>query len=97
LIRSLFEGLRPDGILIIIEKILAKDSAFNRDFIKYYYDYKRRNQFSEMEITQKREALENVLIPYLLSENIILLKKCGFKQTELFFKWYNFAGFIAKK
>ena len=81
LIRSLFEGLRPDGILIIIEKILAEDSAFNRDFIKYYYDYKRRNQYSEMEIAQKREALENVLIPYKLSENITLLKESGFKQT----------------
>ena len=97
LLRSLFEGLRPDGILIIVEKILAEDSTFNRDFIKYYYDYKRRNQYSDMEIAQKREALENVLIPYKLSENITLLKESGFKETEVFFKWYNFAGFIAKK
>ena len=97
LLRSLFDGLKENGILIIVEKILAEDSSFNRDFIKYYYDYKRRNQYSEMEISQKREALENVLIPYKLSENITLLKESGFKQTEVFFKWYNFAGFIAKK
>jgi tRNA (cmo5U34)-methyltransferase len=97
LLRSLYQGLKPDGILIIVEKILAEDSIFNRDFIKYYYDFKRRNQYSEMEISQKREALENVLIPYKLSENITLLKEAGFRQTEVFFKWYNFAGFIAKK
>jgi hypothetical protein len=45
---------------------LAEDSLFNRDFIEYYYDYKRRNSYSEMEISQKREALENVLVPYKL-------------------------------
>jgi len=58
---------------------------------------KRRHQYSEMEIAQKREALENVLIPYKLSENITLLQKVGFDQCEVFFKWYNFAGIIAKK
>ena len=97
LLRTIYEGLVPGGVLIVVEKILAEDNTFNRDFIKYYYDYKRRNQYSEMEIAQKREALENVLIPYKLSENIALLKESGFRTTETFFKWYNFAGFIAKK
>jgi tRNA (cmo5U34)-methyltransferase len=58
---------------------------------------KRRNNYSEMEISQKREALENVLIPYKLSENILLLREAGFTQCEVFFKWYNFSGFVAKK
>ncbi|MBL7697564.1 MAG: carboxy-S-adenosyl-L-methionine synthase CmoA [Chitinophagaceae bacterium] len=97
LIRQIFEGLNKDGSLIIIEKILAEDSRFNRDFIKYYYDMKRRHHYSEMEIAQKREALENVLIPYKLSENITLLRDAGFEHCEVFFKWYNFAGLIAKK
>ena len=87
----------PGGAIIIIEKILAEDSTFNRDFIKYYYDMKRRNHYSEMEISQKREALENVLIPYKLSENIMMLREAGFSQVEVFFKWYNFSGFVAKK
>lgn len=97
LVRQIFNGLEPDGALIIIEKILAEDSRFNRDFIKYYYDMKRRNHYSEMEIAQKREALENVLIPYKLSENITLLRDAGFQHCEVFFKWYNFTGIIAKK
>ena len=58
---------------------------------------KRRDHYSEMEIAQKREALENVLIPYKLSENITMLRNAGFQQFEVFFKWYNFAGIIAKK
>jgi tRNA (cmo5U34)-methyltransferase len=97
LIKQIFNGLQKDGALILIEKILAEDSRFNRDFIKYYYDMKRRHHYSELEISQKREALENVLIPYKLSENIALLRDAGFEHCEVFFKWYNFTGIIAKK
>lgn len=97
LVKQIFNGMRSDGALILIEKILAEDSRFNRDFIKYYYDMKRRHHYSELEISQKREALENVLIPYKLSENITLLRDAGFEHCEVFFKWYNFTGIIAKK
>ena len=97
LIRDIYEGLIPGGALILVEKILAEESNFNRDFIKHYYNYKRRNQYSELEISQKREALENVLIPYKLSEDISLLRDRGFDHCEVFFKWYNFAGIIAIK
>ena len=97
LIKQVFNGLDDDGVLIVVEKILAEDSRFNRDFIRYYYDMKRRHNYSDMEIAQKREALENVLVPYKLSENITLLRDAGFEHCEVFFKWYNFAGIIAKK
>ncbi len=97
LIKNIYDGLNPGGALILVEKILAEESRFNRDFINYYYNYKRRNHYSELEISQKREALENVLIPYKLSEDISLLRDRGFAHCEVFFKWYNFAGLIAIK
>lgn len=97
LVKTIYDGLNKDGVLILIEKILAEESSFNRDFIKYYYDMKRRHHYSEMEISQKREALENVLIPYKLSEDNLLLRESGFAHVEVFFKWYNFAGLIAVK
>lgn len=97
LLKSILNGLQSGGVLIMVEKILAEDSVFNRDFIKYYYNYKRRNNYSEMEISQKREALENILIPYKLSENITILRDMGFTHCEVFFKWYNFSGLIASK
>jgi tRNA (cmo5U34)-methyltransferase len=97
LIKQIVKGLNPGGVLILVEKILAEDSIFNRDFIKYYYNYKRHNNYSEMEISQKRESLENVLIPYKLSENISMLRDSGFSHCEVFFKWYNFSGLIAVK
>jgi tRNA (cmo5U34)-methyltransferase len=97
LLSDIVKGLNPGGVLILVEKILAEETSFNRDFIEYYYNYKRRNNYSEMEISQKREALENVLVPYKLSENISLLRDQGFDHCEVFFKWYNFAGIIAVK
>ncbi len=97
LIKKIMDGLVDNGVVIIVEKILAEDSRFNRDFIDYYYNYKRRQHYSEMEISQKREALENVLIPYKLSENILMLREAGFSHCEIFFKWYNFSGLIAVK
>ena len=92
LLQRIFDGMNPGGALILVEKILAEDTHFNRDFITYYYNYKRRNNYSELEISQKREALENVLIPYKLSENTGILKSAGFAHCELFFKWHNFTG-----
>lgn len=97
LLKSIFQQMVPGGALILVEKILTEDSVFNRDYIKYYYDYKRRRDYSDMEISQKREALENVLIPYKLSENRHLLQEAGFATSETFFQWYNFAGLIALK
>lgn len=97
LLKKIAGRLVAGGILILVEKVLAEETAFNRDFIKYYYDYKRRNNYSDLEISQKREALENVLIPYKPSENIQMLQDAGFGACEIFFKWYNFAGFIATK
>lgn len=97
LIKQIYEGLEKEGVVVLVEKILTEDSSFNREFINYYYAMKRRHHYSEMEIAQKREALENVLIPYKVSENITLFRDAGFGHCELFFKWYNFAGIIAKK
>jgi tRNA (cmo5U34)-methyltransferase len=56
-----------------------------------------RIRTAELEIAQKRQALENVLIPYRVSDNLEMLKGCGFVHVEMFFRWFNFAGFIATK
>ncbi|HLD65851.1 MAG TPA: hypothetical protein VJA19_07395, partial [Pseudomonas sp.] len=65
--------------------------------IKYYYAFKERQGYSTMEIAQKREALENVLVPYRIEENQELLVSSGFSQSDVFFKWYNFCGLVALK
>lgn len=96
-IRTIADGLREGGCLILVEKVLSQESSLNRLFIKYYHDFKKRNGYSELEIAQKREALENVLIPYTVGENRELLLDNGFQSCEVFFRWYNFCGMIAVK
>jgi len=85
------------GALIIAEKVLTNDSHMNRFFIDFYYDFKRRNGYTDSEINHKREALENVLIPYRLDENFELFRRNGFQIVETFFQWFNFAGILCVK
>jgi tRNA (cmo5U34)-methyltransferase len=97
LVRAICEGTTEQGCLILVEKLTEADTLFNRLFIKYYYDLKRRHGYSELEIAQKREALENVLIPYHLEENRDLVLGAGYTKFQMFFRWYNFCGMLAVK
>ncbi len=97
LIASVHQGLNHNGCLLLVEKVLGEYSTVNRLFIEHYYEMKRRKGYSDMEIAQKREALENVLIPYRLEENKRLLRRIGFQNVDVFFKWYNFCGIVAIK
>jgi tRNA (cmo5U34)-methyltransferase len=97
IISNIAKGMITGGCLLVVEKVLSKDPKINRSFIKYYYDFKQRNGYSQLEIAQKREALENVLIPYRLEEDYELFLNSGFSFCDLFFKWYNFCGMIATK
>lgn len=96
-LQTVYNGLDEGGCALLVEKVLGMNSTLNRLFIEHYYDMKRRNGYSDLEISQKREALENVLVPYRLDENDALLRKVGFKSVDVFFKWYNFCGLIAVK
>lgn len=97
LVRRIADGMLADGCLLLVEKQTLEHTLLNRLFIKHYYAYKRRNGYSELEISQKREALENVLIPYRPDENRKLLLDCGFRHVEEIFRWYNFAALVAVK
>lgn len=96
-IRSLFDGLRPGGVVILSEKIILHDRRLNREYIDIYYQFKKSRGYSELEIAKKREALENVLIPFSLEENTALLRQAGFITVAPFFQWFNFASLIAVK
>ena len=97
LIQAIAQGTQPGGCLLLVEKVLGQHARLNRLFIRHYYAFKKRNGYSDMEIAQKREALENVLIPYQYEENRALLLRNGFRACDEFFRWYNFCGMIAVK
>ncbi len=97
LIKKIYESLEDGGIFIFSEKVITEDKILNKYFIDEYYNFKKNQGYSEFEISQKREALENVLIPYSYDENKKMILDAGFKQFDCIFKWINFATFIAIK
>lgn len=96
-VRRIYDGLPPGGVLYVSEKIINHDKMLNRIFIDLYHGFKRRQGYSELEISAKREALENVLIPFSIEENLDLIRQAGFASAEPFFQWFNFASFVAVK
>ena len=97
LLKNIFSALSPGGIFILAEKIQGPDPLMHDLMTELYYDFKRRQGYSELEISQKREALENVLVPLTPEENMAQLRECGFQHVDMLFKWYNFASFVAIK
>ena len=97
LISQIYEGLGRGGILLISEKVLEEDETMSELFIDKYYDFKREMGYSDLEIAKKREALDKVLIPMTIDEELRLLKDSGFDKVSIFFKWFNFTSFIAVK
>jgi len=97
LVKNIFDGLNKDGIFIFSEKIVFENKSLDKQMIDIYYDYKKEQGYSAYEIAQKREALENVLIPFTIKENIQMCKDAGFKNIETVFQWANFVTFVVKK
>lgn len=97
LVRKIHTALKKGGIFIISEKMTSTDPLLDSQMIEYYHAYKQSNGYSKTQIARKREALENVLIPYTLQENLHLLQEAGFRHTEVLFKWVNFGMIIARK
>jgi len=96
-IQRLYNNLRPGGILLLSEKVISHDRRLNREYIEIYYRFKRSKGYSELEIAKKREALENVLIPFSIDENKSLLKNIGFQSVDTYFQWFNFSSLVAVK
>ena len=98
LLKTIYQALKPNGILLLSEKILASDTGLNRLYIDQHLHFKSsQSGYTDTENQRKREALENVLVPYRLDENYELLARAGFSRYDAYFRWFNFACIIAIK
>ena len=97
LIRSIFEGLVPGGVLLLTEKIRDPDPVLAGIELGSYCQFKRENGYSELEISQKRDALEKVLIPESVDTHRQRLLDAGFSRFGVWLKWFNFASMLAVK
>jgi tRNA (cmo5U34)-methyltransferase len=98
LLKNIYTALKPGGALFLSEKILSDDAGLNRLYIDHYLQFKKsQSGYTDAENQRKREALENVLVPYRLNENYLILERAGFKRIDTYFRWLNFACLIAIK
>jgi tRNA (cmo5U34)-methyltransferase len=97
LIQKIYNGLSEEGLFIFSEKVVFEDKKLDKQIIDIYYAYKKAQGYSEYEIAQKREALENILIPFTIEENMQMCRDAGFRKIDTIFQWANFVTFVAKK
>lgn len=97
LIEKIYRGLKAGGCLIIAEKTLFNNSETQELMIDWHHQFKRANAYTDLEISQKRAAIENVLIPDTTETHLSRLKEAGFKEPLQWFQCLNFSAFIAEK
>ncbi|MDA0660890.1 MAG: carboxy-S-adenosyl-L-methionine synthase CmoA [Planctomycetota bacterium] len=97
LCQRIYEGLRPGGVLVLSEKIVSQDPVANALIIDLHEDFKRCQGYSELEIAQKRTALEGVLVPETQLDHQHRLQRSGFTTVTPWFQHYNFVSMLAVK
>lgn len=97
LLKRIFDGMVSGGILIVSEKLCFDDTQHQDLMTELHHYFKKTNGYSELEISQKRNALENVLIPETFETHKKRLLEIGFQSPELWFQCFNFSSFIAFK
>jgi tRNA (cmo5U34)-methyltransferase len=97
LLKKIYNGLLDGGVLILSEKLIFNDDKVNQQFIDWHHQFKRANGYSNLEISQKRAAIENVLMPDSFNTHQTRLAEAGFSQTLQWFQAFNFSSLIALK
>lgn len=97
LIQKIYSALVPGGMLLLSEKICHADPPIDALQKEFYNFFKKENGYSDLEISQKREALEDVLIPETIKEHADRIGRTGFKHFDIWHKWFNFCSWICLK
>jgi tRNA (cmo5U34)-methyltransferase len=97
LLRKIFQGLNSGGILVLSEKVVFEDATENERMVQLYQGFKKTMGYSDLEISQKRNALENVLIPDSEQQHLQRLNDAGFSEIYQCFRSFNFVSYLAIK
>jgi tRNA (cmo5U34)-methyltransferase len=96
LLRRIRNGMRSDAILVLSEKIAGADMRQDQLLTDMHHAFKRANGYSDLEISQKRSALERVLLPETLAAHQRRLAEAGFSRSDVWFQCFNFASLVAR-
>ena len=97
IIQSVYDSLEPDGALILVEKVLGNDFTLDSMMVDEYYRIKAENAYTQEQISAKRKSLEGVLVPITAHWNEQMLRDAGFRHIDCFWRYLNFAGWVAIK
>ncbi|OCG26556.1 tRNA (uridine-5-oxyacetic acid methyl ester)(34) synthase TrmP [Gilliamella sp. wkB108] len=96
-LNNIYQALNPNGILVLSEKFSFTDTTINELLFNMHHDFKRANGYSELEISQKRNMLENVMLTDTIETHKQRLSDAGFKHIDTWFQCFNFGSIIAIK
>ncbi|MDU5502085.1 MAG: carboxy-S-adenosyl-L-methionine synthase CmoA [Enterobacter sp.] len=97
LLDKIYQGLNPGGALVLSEKFSFEDAEVGELLFNMHHDFKRANGYSELEISQKRSMLENVMLTDSVETHKARLRQAGFEHSELWFQCFNFGSLVALK
>lgn len=97
IIQSVYDSLEPGGALILVEKVLGNDFTLDSMMVDEYYRIKEENAYTQEQISAKRKSLEGVLVPITAHWNEQMLRDAGFRHIDCFWRYLNFAGWVAIK
>lgn len=97
LLERIHAGLNAGGILVLSEKVCFTDPKHNELMIELHHNFKRAQGYTDLEISQKRSALEHVLVPETLETHRRRLRGAGFASVDVWFQCFNFASLVAIK
>jgi tRNA (cmo5U34)-methyltransferase len=97
ILQRVYDSLLPGGAFVLVEKVLGDSSEIDTMMVDLYYKLKAENGYNKEQIERKRLSLEGVLVPVTASWNIELLRSAGFRKVDCFWRWMNFAGWVAIK
>ena len=95
LLHKICAGMNEGGILVLSEKVVDENPGMESLLVDLHHEHKRRNNYSALEISRKRAALENVLIPETVPAHRARLKQAGFSHSAVWLRYFNFVSIIA--
>ena len=97
MIGNIYDGLVDGGIFVLSEKVIDEDENIEAILTRLHHEFKKQNAYSELEISRKRVALENVLVPESVNAHRARLRKAGFRHAGIWLRHFNFISMIATR
>jgi tRNA (cmo5U34)-methyltransferase len=97
MVRRIADGLVEGGLFLLSEKVVDENAHMEKLLVELHHEHKRRNEYSELEISRKRAALENVLIPESVARHRQRLSDSGFSHSAVWLRYFNFVSIVAIK